>query len=73
MSDNGQSLWNGDIPNDLLIDLGAFTVEEKGDAEWSDRDYRERSVPIPALQPKGKKVNSLIARRHHSDKGVPRL
>ena len=35
VSDDGQSTWNGNVPNNLLVDLGAFTVEEKGDAEWS--------------------------------------
>ena len=61
VSDNRESTWDGNIPNNLLVDLGSFAVEEKGDTERSDRDYRKKGVPIPTLQPKGQKVHSLIA------------
>lgn len=73
VSDDRESARNGDVTNHLLIDLGAFTVEEKGDAERSNRDTRKRGVPIPTLQPKGQKVHSLITIHHRSRKRVPRL
>lgn len=73
VSDDRESARNDDVTNHLLIDLGAFTVEEKCNAERSSRDTRKRGVPIPTLQPKGQKVHSFITTHHRSRKRVPRL